>query len=201
MCVCVLVAQSCSTICNPMDCSPPGSFVHGILQARIVEWFAISFSRGSSWPGNWTRVFYLAGGFFTTEPPEEIALMFTKKYLWLTMPPDLLTGHQLYCVTMTNEMPGWSQPLPKSIPHSCPAECLWLHHPCLPSSLKHLANTPATGNKVDIYHFLKLSMKLWHKAKSRCSSYTCFLALTPLQTIHACSVTSAVSHSLQLCGL
>ena len=44
----VLVAQSCPTLCDPLDCSPPGSSVHGILQARTVEWGAISFSRGSS---------------------------------------------------------------------------------------------------------------------------------------------------------
>ena len=44
----VLVAQSCPTLCDPMDCSPPGSSVHGILQARILEWVAIPFSRGSS---------------------------------------------------------------------------------------------------------------------------------------------------------
>ena len=45
---CVLVAQSCLTLCNTMDCSPPGSSVHGILQARILEWVAISFSKKSS---------------------------------------------------------------------------------------------------------------------------------------------------------
>ena len=44
------VAQSCPTLCYPVDCSPPGSSVHGILQARILEWVAISFSRGSSRP-------------------------------------------------------------------------------------------------------------------------------------------------------
>ena len=44
----VLVAQSCPTLCNSMDCSLPGSSVHGIFQARILEWVAISFSRGSS---------------------------------------------------------------------------------------------------------------------------------------------------------
>ena len=44
----VLVTQSCPTLCNPMDCSPPGSSVHGILQARILEWVAISFPRGFS---------------------------------------------------------------------------------------------------------------------------------------------------------
>ena len=44
------VAQSCPTLCNPVDCSLPGSSVHGFLQARILEWIAISFSRGSSQP-------------------------------------------------------------------------------------------------------------------------------------------------------
>ena len=47
-------AQSCSTLCHPMDCSPSGSAVHGIFQARILEWIAISFSRGSSWPRDQT---------------------------------------------------------------------------------------------------------------------------------------------------
>ena len=42
------VAQSCPTLCDPVDCSPPGSSIHGILQAKILEWVAISFSRGSS---------------------------------------------------------------------------------------------------------------------------------------------------------
>ena len=56
----VKVTQSCLTLCNPMDHT-----VHGILQARILEWVAIPFSRGSSWPRDWTRVFYIAGGFFT----------------------------------------------------------------------------------------------------------------------------------------
>ena len=52
--VCVL-AQLCPTLCKPVDCSPPGSSDHGIFQARILEWVAISSSRGSSWPREWTR--------------------------------------------------------------------------------------------------------------------------------------------------
>ena len=55
------VAQSCPTLCNPMDCSPPGSSIHGILQARILEWVAISFSRGSSQPRDQTQVSCVAG--------------------------------------------------------------------------------------------------------------------------------------------
>ena len=50
------VAQSCPTLCNPMDCSIAGSSFHGILQARVLEWVAISFSRGSSWPRDLTHI-------------------------------------------------------------------------------------------------------------------------------------------------
>ena len=59
------VTQLCPTLCHPMDCSPPGSSVHGILQARILEWVAILFSRGSSQPRDQTQVSHIAGGFFT----------------------------------------------------------------------------------------------------------------------------------------
>ena len=52
----VLVAQLCLTLCDPMDCSPPGSSAHGILQARVLEWVAIPFSRGSSQPKDQTWV-------------------------------------------------------------------------------------------------------------------------------------------------
>ena len=52
----VLVSQSCLTLCNPMDGSPPGSSVHGILQARILERAVISFSRGSSWPRDQSHI-------------------------------------------------------------------------------------------------------------------------------------------------
>ena len=55
------VTQSYPTLCDPVDCSPPGSSIHGILQARILEWVAISFSRGSSQPRDQTRVSHIAG--------------------------------------------------------------------------------------------------------------------------------------------
>ena len=55
------VTQSCPTLCNPTDCSLPGSSIHGILQARILEWVAVSFSRGSSRPRNRTHVSLIAG--------------------------------------------------------------------------------------------------------------------------------------------
>ena len=55
----VLVAQLCLILCDPMDCSPPGFSVHGILQARILEWIAIPFSRGLPHPGikTWSPAF------------------------------------------------------------------------------------------------------------------------------------------------
>ena len=56
------VTKSCLTLCNPMPCSPPGSSVHGLFQARVLEWVAISFSRGSSQPKDGTHI---AGRFFT----------------------------------------------------------------------------------------------------------------------------------------
>ena len=65
MCMCVLVSQSCPTLCDPMDCSPPGSSVHGILQERILEWVATLFSRRSSPLRYQTCVSCIAGGFLT----------------------------------------------------------------------------------------------------------------------------------------
>ena len=59
------VSQSCLTLWDPMKSSLPGSSVHRIFQARILEWVAISFSRGSSQTRNWTGVYCIAGRFFT----------------------------------------------------------------------------------------------------------------------------------------
>ena len=80
MCVCMcLVAQSCPTLWDPMDCSPPGSFVHWILQARMLEWVAISFSRGSFLPRDWIQVSCIAGRFFI--------IWATKESLFVSIPP------------------------------------------------------------------------------------------------------------------
>ena len=61
----VLVGQSCPMLCDTMDCSPPSSSVHGISKARMLEWAAISFSRGSSWPSDRTQVSHTVGRQFT----------------------------------------------------------------------------------------------------------------------------------------
>ena len=60
--------QSYPPLCDPVDCSPPGSSAHGILQARTLEWVAVPSSRGSSRPSGRSHVSCIAGGFFTAEP-------------------------------------------------------------------------------------------------------------------------------------
>ena len=68
----VLVVQSCVTLWDPMDCSSLGSSVHGILQAKILEWVVISVSRGASWPRDWTQVSWTEGRFFTIWATREL---------------------------------------------------------------------------------------------------------------------------------
>ena len=69
--VLVAVVQSCPTLCDPMDCRPPDSSANGILQARIMEWVAIPFSKGSSWPKDWTLDLCITGRLFTVVTPQE----------------------------------------------------------------------------------------------------------------------------------
>ena len=63
------VAQSCPTLCDPVNCSLPGSSLYGILQARVLEWVAISFSRGSSNSGIEPRSSAFQADALTSEPP------------------------------------------------------------------------------------------------------------------------------------
>ena len=82
---CAMSFQSCSTLCDPMDYSPPVSCVHGILQARILQWVALPSSRGSSWPRDQTRVSSsscIVGGFFTAEPPGKPLCLQYKQPIW-----------------------------------------------------------------------------------------------------------------------
>ena len=83
VCVCVkvrvLVAQSCLTLCDPMRCSPPGSSVHGILQARILEWVATSSSRRSSGPRIRIQVSCIVGRFFTVWATREVPYMYMNR--------------------------------------------------------------------------------------------------------------------------
>ena len=67
LCVFAKSLQSCPSLCNPMDYSPPGSSVHRILQTRVLEWVAVPSFRESSWPRDQTCLSCIAGGFFITE--------------------------------------------------------------------------------------------------------------------------------------
>ena len=77
------VAQLCPTIYDPMDCSPPGSLVHGIFQAWILEWVAISFSRGSSGPRDRTQVSRIVGRCFTVWATREAPGLGSNKSVWI----------------------------------------------------------------------------------------------------------------------
>ena len=77
------VSQSCPTLCDPMDCCPPGSSVHGILQVRVLEWVVISFSRGSSQPRDQTWVSCIAGRCFTLWATREaLRVATTCQFFW-----------------------------------------------------------------------------------------------------------------------
>ena len=75
-----VITQSWPTLCDPMNCSPPGSSSHGILQARILEWVAIPFSRGSSQPRDRTPVSHTAGRFFTVWATREACLKLSETF-------------------------------------------------------------------------------------------------------------------------
>ena len=84
------VTQSCLTLCNPMNCSPPGSSVHGILQARILLWVVvILFSRGSSQPRDQTWVSHIAGRFFTVWATRKPCAYTLPCYSWVPGDPVL----------------------------------------------------------------------------------------------------------------
>ena len=97
-----LVAQPCPTLCDPMGCSTAGSSVHGISPTRILEWVAISFSRGSSWTRDWTqglcmgrRIFY---HWATREAHityyQNIVTIFKYSFLMIT---ELLSREKSFC--------------------------------------------------------------------------------------------------------
>ena len=77
-----LVSKSCQTLCNPVDCSPPGSSVRGILQTRMLEWVAILFSRASSRSRDWTQISCIAGRFFTVWATREAQRVAAKWFCW-----------------------------------------------------------------------------------------------------------------------
>ena len=100
------VAQSCLTLCRA--CSPPGSSVHGIFQAWILEWVAISFSRGSSRPRDWTRVSRIVGRRFTIQATREALPLCNNMYLSLPCMCGKALSHVWLCNSMNCSPPGSS---------------------------------------------------------------------------------------------
>ena len=122
MYVLCLVAQSCLTLGDPVDYSPPGSSLHGILQARILEWVAMPSSRGSSRPRDQTQVSHIAGGIFTIWPPE--------KPRWISPAPGK-DNSLLFCVFIL--LKGEDSMLRASCPLTPPAALSGSHPlPSLP---------------------------------------------------------------------
>ena len=104
----VSVTQLCLTLCDPMDYNPPGSSVHGILQAKILEWVAIPFARGSSWSRDQTQISCIAGRFFiiwaTREVPEGYLVKLGVRFLpW----PNVLLPN-FHCLTAGLELRFWA---------------------------------------------------------------------------------------------
>ena len=91
-------AQSCPTLCDPMDCSPPGSSVHGILLARILEWVSIPFSRGSFQTRDWTCISCTAVWATRVLPIES-----RKQNYWVRVPSQFLERQ----TTSTRLQNGW----------------------------------------------------------------------------------------------
>ena len=107
----VKVTQSCLTLCDPMDYSLPSSSIHGILQARVLEWVAISFSRGSSWPGDWTQVSCIAGRFLypTYFTPYNHLDFHPLVHSFYYFPPHLTSGNRFSKVkNLYVSMPSFS---------------------------------------------------------------------------------------------
>ena len=118
------VAQSCPTLCGPMDCSLPGSSVHVIFQARVLEWVATSFSRGSSQPWNRTQVSHIAGRCFTIWTNREaIKKFFFNQSIWLSDTAGWLAQFpfsiQFFLASFQPKIDTWQNSGPWNISRSC----------------------------------------------------------------------------------
>ena len=150
--VCVHVCSTSSVVSNflwPMDCSPPGSSVHGILWARILEWVAMLSSKGSSQPRDWTQsscVASIAGTFFTTEPPGKPCL--SSNICFSAVFVQSLSRVRLFVTPMDCSMPSFPVlHYLSEFSQTCPLS-RWCH-PTISSSVissSCLQNFPVSGS-------------------------------------------------------
>ena len=144
MCVCVH-AQSWPALCNPMDCNPPGFSVCGISQARIREWVAISYSRGSSHPRDQTWVSCIVGRFFTNWATREVTHLWPLSYsfiedCWLSILKLPLWSSGWLCAPNVGDMgsiPGRGR---SHVPHDMANEAKQNQH----NHLQDFSGSPVT---------------------------------------------------------
>ena len=142
----VLVTRLCATLCDPVDCSLPGSSVRGIFQARILEWIAIPFSRVSSWPRDQTQVSCIAGRFFTVWATREVPHYLHRK------PASLLTI--LHSLGAVDWVPGEQTMRCRKLVKECPwDQYFWLgvdrrRYPIVMRAQRQLWPTPYAALKL-----------------------------------------------------
>ena len=180
--------QVCPTLCHPMDCSPQGSFVHGILQARILEWVVISSSRGSSWPRNRMFIFFIScigrwilHHWAIREAPL-LPLTLAKRFTRIKLEAgaeSCTTLHPSHCPVLSEWMMGalmnekcrvLDLPLKKSI-------CLyrkWYHLPNYSRSLCSLPNYSLILPPLEGRTFTKL---IWLLIRNSSASFFCFILM------------------------
>ena len=150
----MLVAQSCLILCDLMDCNLPGSSVHGIFQARIMEWVAFPSSRGSSQPRDWTQVSHIAGGLFTIWATREYAphglqllLCISSVQFSRSVVSNSLRPHE-----SQHAKPPCPSPTPGVHPNSCPSS-RWCH-PAISSSVVPLLLLPPIPPSIRVFQWV-----------------------------------------------
>ena len=173
-----LVAQSYLTLCNPMDCSPPGSSVHGILHARKLELVAISSFRGSSQPRDWSQVSHIAGRFFTIWATRE-AHIYPHFHCSVQFSHSIVSSC-LWPHGLQHARPPWPSPTPGTYSNSCLGT--WWCHPTISSSVaaqrkREIDNMKSYGDRMRNYKipvcqspFLPLFSSYW------CASFCSFFS-------------------------
>ena len=157
-----------------MDCSPPGSSAHGIVHARILEWVAISFSRGSSWPRDWTQVSSTAGRFFTTESLGKPSILSIHLFIIFNCLHHLLIYHGYYSLLLSCPT-GMSTPQGQNS-FFCSLRPQFLTQKKLAHG-RHSKNICWIGKKWLGFHKLRVP-QLWHKTPG-CTGSTLLLCVTP----------------------
>ena len=147
----VFLTRSCPTLCEPKDCSPQGSSVHGILQARILEWVVIPFSRGSSEPWDPIWVSWIAGRFFTIKATREILISIWDSdicdvALNFIVPMFMVQFSSIQSLSLVwlFEIPRTGFPCPSPTPGACSNSCpssRWCH-PTMSSSVVPFSSCP-----------------------------------------------------------